>query len=93
MAKKKTCKRKRILNKDGSINKTNIEHNKQCEKDMFKDNPWLNEPGGEEYAEEVLGGDHELIKEIKTKKKKKLSNKKQIKRGSAKAEKTISTSE
>ena len=48
MAAKKTCKRKRILNKDGSINKTNVEHNKKCEKDMLKDNPWLNEQGGEE---------------------------------------------
>ena len=65
------------MNKDGSINKTNVEHNKKCEKDMLKDNPWLNE----EYVEEVLGKDHELMKEIK---------KTKIKRGSAKATKTIS---
>ena len=32
---------------------------------MLKDNPWLNEPGGEEYAEAFLGKDHELMKEIK----------------------------
>ena len=85
MAKKKTCKRKRILNKDGSINKANVEHNKKCEKDMVKDNPWLNEPGGKEYAEAVLGKDHTLMKEIKKTKK----QKKHKKRGSAKAKKTI----
>jgi len=93
MAAKKTCKRKRILNKDGSINKTNVEHNKKCEKDMLKDNPWLNEQGGEEYAEAVLGKDHTLMKEIKKeikKTKKKKKHKKQIKRGSAKATKAIS---
>ena len=66
MAKKKTCKRKRILNKDGSINKANVKHNKKCEKNMIKDNPWLNQPGGKEYAELVLGKGHELMKkEIK----------------------------
>ena len=86
MKKKKTCGRKRILNKDGSINKANVEHNKKCEKDMVKDNPWLNEPGGKEYAEEVLGKDNELMKEIKKEIKKTNARRKRIRRNKKKKE-------
>ena len=94
MAKKKTCKRKRILNKDGSINKANIEHNKKCEKDMVKDNPWLNErglnekglneKGLEEYAELGLEKDHELMKEMKKEIKKTKARRKRIRRNKKK---------
>ena len=76
------------MNKDGSINQANVEHNKKCEKDMLKDNPWLNEPGGKEYAEAVLGKDHDLLKVIKKKKKKSpKKQKKQKKQKQTKKEK------
>ena len=84
MTKKKTCKRKRILNKDGSINKANVEHNKKCEKDMVKDNPSLNEKEGEEYAEAVLGKDHELMIKIKKEIKKTKARRKRIRRNKKK---------
>ena len=89
MSKKKTCKRKRILNKDGSINQANVEHNKKCEKDMVKDNPWLNEKGlnekeGEEYGEAVLGKDHELMIKIKKEIKKTKARRKRIRRNKKK---------
>ncbi len=42
-SKKRTCKRIKVrINKDGSLNEEDMEHNRKCEqKYMYVDNPWM----------------------------------------------------
>jgi len=69
--------------KDGSYNPKDIDHNKKCEKNMIKDNPWMLDKSARETTKQLYP---KLVKtknkrQKKTKQKKQKKQKKQIKSG------------
>ena len=60
-------KRRRVRKmKDGSYNQEDIDHNKKCEKDMIKDNPWMLDKSAIKTTKQLYP---KLVKSKKSKKK------------------------
>ena len=38
---KKSCKRRRVLNRNGHLDPTAVAHNKKCARSTKRDNPWM----------------------------------------------------
>ena len=78
---KNTCKRIKVrINKDGSLNEQDMEHNRKCEqKNMLKDNIWmkdiLNKKNPKGYNKYLKLQVKKRIKTLKNKSKKKKSTK------------------